>query len=171
MRENNQFEEFVINPGTLAIEPMKYGSKLYSCIYQLEDEIKSSLKPLDIIKLSCRLYGSSFEGRKDGCRQLTGITHKIPIIIDPINLMYFFPTTSPNNLECAWISHDHVLHYEKVDSLHTRVTFQNKLKIVFRISYYSFQTQMLRTALLRTKLMQRISTHSKASETSLIYGK
>ncbi len=181
MKSKEMHEEYEVNPLTYAIVPLPYGSKLFSQIYQLDEELYSPLKPLDIIKMSCRLFGSGYEGRKEGSRQLIGITHKIPITIDATNMMYFFPTTSPNNPQCSWISHEHVLHYDRIDSTSTLVTFRNKKSLVIPISVYSFQNQMLRTALLRTKLMQRIDgfdrksilfhrNHSKASEHKQAYG-
>jgi competence protein ComK len=182
MNNRELTEEFEINPSTLAILPMQYGNKLYSQIYQLDGELHSSYKPLDLIKISCRLFASSYEGRKEGSRQLIGITHKIPITIDSTNSMYFFPTTSPNNPKCAWVSHEHVLRYEKLDSSTTRVIFTNKQSVDFPISVYSFENQMLRTAFLRTKLIKRIgdfdrksklihNQFSKAAEYSSLYGR
>lgn len=174
-------EEYEMNLLTAAIVPLQYGSKLFSQIHQLDQDLYSPLKPLDLIKMSCRLFGSGYEGRKEGSKQLIGITHKIPIIIDATNRMYFFPTTSPNNPQCSWISHEHVLHYEEIDSTNTLVTFRHKKSLVIPISVYSFQNQMLRTSYLRTKFMQRIDgfdqkstfvhrNHSKASENKPVYG-
>ena len=174
-------EEYEMTPLTAAIVPLQYGGKLFSQIHQLDQDFYSPLKPLDLIKMNCRLFGSGYEGRKEGSRQLIGVTHKIPIIIDATNRMYFFPTTSPNNPQCSWISHEHVLHYDEIDSINTLVTFRNKASLVIPISVYSFQNQMLRTSFLRTKFMQRIDgfdqksiflhhNHSKASEHKPVYG-
>ncbi|HJV17246.1 MAG TPA: competence protein ComK [Bacillales bacterium] len=145
------------------IKPLEYGSKLYSQIYEMEDEFTSPFKPMDIIKKSCEYFSSSYEGRKDGTKQLIGITHKVPIAIDPSNFIYFFPTTSPNRSECIWVSHEHVLKYHRIASNQTEVTFQNKQSYIFPISYSSFENQLLRTALLRTKLMQRIGQTERKS--------
>lgn len=148
-------EEYQISRSTLAILPMGYGSKLYSQIYDLENDQFSPSKPLELIKKSCRSFCSSYEGRKEGSRQLIGFTHKIPITIDSTNMMYFFPTASPTSKRCAWVSHAHVLHYEKVDSANTLVYFRNKKTVIIPVSTYTFENQMLRTALLRTNLMQK----------------
>ncbi|WP_071393852.1 competence protein ComK [Bacillus tuaregi] len=176
-------EEYQISRSTLAILPMEYGSKLYSQIYDLEVDQFSPLKPLELIKKSCRSFCSSYEGRKEGSRQLIGFTHKIPITIDSTNMLYFFPTASPLSKRCAWVSHVHVLHYEKIDSATTLVYFRNKKTVIIPTSVYTFENQMLRTALLRTNLMQkkqsggqeRVSLSryrlvSKASENSPEYG-
>ncbi|MDP4103610.1 MAG: competence protein ComK [Bacillota bacterium] len=153
--KERQIEEYEVNPYTMFIKPVIYGSKVYSEIYELEDEYLSPFKPLDIIKKSCEYFSSSFEGRKDGTKQLIGITHKVPIVIDPTNFIYFFPTTSPTRSECIWISHEHIMDYHRIDSRQTRVIFQNKQSFILPVSRSSFSNQMLRTALLKTTLMQR----------------
>ncbi|WML50536.1 competence protein ComK [Neobacillus sp. PS3-34] len=83
-----------------------------------------------------------------------------------------------------WISHENVLRHRRFSSNQTLVTFQNKQSYLFPISYTSFENQLLRTALLRTKLMQRIDsmerktfylkqrpTFLEASEAQHRYGK
>ncbi|MGG5253323.1 competence protein ComK [Neobacillus sp. SM06] len=163
MLKQKQIEEYEVNPYTMFIKPTVYGSKVYSQIYELEDEFLSPFKPIEIIKKSCEYFSSSFEGRKNGTKQLIGITHKVPIAIDPSNYIYFFPTTSPNRSECIWVSHEHVLNYARFAPDQTQVTFQNKQSFIFPISYSSFENQLLRTALLRTKLMQRIGQTERKS--------
>jgi competence protein ComK len=149
-------DEYEINPNTMIIMPLAYGSKIYSQVWELEDEFVSPFKPMDIIKKSCTFFGSSYEGRKEGTRQLTGITHKAPITIDPTNFIYFFPTTSANNSQCIWISSEHILSYHRVDGGNTEVKFKNKQCKIIPVSFNSFNNQVLRTALLRTTLISRI---------------
>lgn len=161
--KQRQIEEYEVNPYTMFIIPSVYGSKVYSQIFELDDDFLSPFKPLDIIKKSCEYFSSSFEGRKEGTKQLLGITHKVPIVIDPSNYIYFFPTSSPSRPECIWISQEHVVNYRRVAPRQTQVTFQNKQSYVFPISYSSFDTQLLRTSLLRTKLMQRIGKTGRKS--------
>ncbi len=161
--KQRQIEEYEVNPYTMFITPVAYGSKIYSQIYELDDVFLSPFKPIDIIKKSCEYFSSSFEGRKDGTKQLIGITHKVPIVIDPTNYIYFFPTTSPTRSECIWISHEHIMDYNRISPRQTQVVFQNKQTYVLPISHSSFENQMLRTALLRTKLMQRIGQTERKS--------
>lgn len=161
--KERQIEEYEVNPYTMFIKPVIYGSKVYSQIYELEDEYLSPFKPLDIIKKSCEYFSSSFEGRKEGTKQLIGVTHKVPIVIDPTNFIYFFPTTSPTRPECIWISHEHILNHHPVDSRQTMVIFQNKQSFTLPISASSFENQMLRTALLKSRLMQRIGQTERKS--------
>jgi competence protein ComK len=179
-----QIEEYEVNPFTMFIKPIAYGSKIYSEIFEVEDEFLSPFKPLDIIRNSCEYYGSDYEGRRNGTKQLVGYAHKIPIAIDPTNRIFFFPTTSPSRQECIWISHEHVKDYERVNPQETLILFNNNQSFIFPVSCSSIISQLERTAYLRTKLMQRIEYNEKksfyllqrpkameASEDSYQYGK
>jgi len=149
-------EEYEINPNTMMIMPIQYGSKIYSQVWELEDIIVSPFRPIDIIRTSCRYFGSSYEGRKEGTAQLTGITHKAPITIDPTNFIYFFPTTSANNSKCIWLSLEHIQFHRKADAKNTQIIFKNKQHLSIPISHNSFNNQLLRTALLKNTLISRI---------------
>ena len=158
-----QIEEYEVNPFTMFIKPIAYGSKIYSEIFEVEDEFLSPFKPLDIIRNSCEYYGSDYEGRRNGTKQLVGYAHKIPIAIDPTNRIFFFPTTSPSRQECIWISHEHVKDYERVNPQETLILFNNNQSFIFPVSCSSIISQLERTAYLRTKLMQRIEYNEKKS--------
>jgi competence protein ComK len=158
-----QIEEYEVNPFTMFVKPITYGSKIYSEIFEVEDEFLSPFKPLDIIRNSCEYYGSDYEGRRNGTKQLVGYAHKIPIAIDPTNRIFFFPTTSPSRQECIWISHEHVKDYERVNPQETVILFNNNQSFKFPVSCSSIISQLERTAYLRTKLMQRIEYNEKKS--------
>lgn len=154
---NKVIDEIDFDPLVMAVIPIKYGSKIFSKILKMDNEHIFPLRPLEVIKRSCQYYASSFNGRKEGTKKLIGVTHKPPIVIDPIQSIYVFPTASPNQLHCIWIAYDHVFDYYKDnnDNARTRVIFRNNQEIVVPISIHSFENQMLRTALLRTKIDQR----------------
>ena len=63
--QDGLIEEYEINPYTLLIKPIQYGSEMYSQIFELEDQFISPFKPLDIIKRSCEYFGSSYEGLRE----------------------------------------------------------------------------------------------------------
>jgi competence protein ComK len=161
--EQKQIEEYVINPLTMFIKPIEYGSKIYSQINEVNNEFISPFKPLEIIKNSCNYFGSDYEGRRNGTRQLIGYTHKIPIAIDPTNRIFFFPTTSPTRQECIWISHEQVKALDRISPKETLLTFRNKQSCTIPVSYRSIRGQMEATAYLRTELMQRIEFNERKS--------
>lgn len=156
-------EEYEITPYTLAILPINYGSKVYSRIIELEAEFISPFKPIEIISRSCEYFGSSYEGRKQGTKHLVGITHKAPIAIDASSSIFFFPTTSPLRPQCIWLSHDHIASFASLDQQHTTVVFRNKQSITIHMSSGSFENQIHRTALLKTKIVQRIEETKRKS--------
>lgn len=179
-----QIEEYEVNSCTMFLEPVEYGSKIYTRIIEVDDEFLSPFKPIEIIRNSCAYFGYDYESRKKGTRLLTGIKRKIPIVIEPTNRLFFFPTTSPSRQECIWIAHDHVENYHRADRQQTSITFQNKKTYHFPVSYCTIDGQMLRTGSFKIKLMQRIENNEKkwlyllnrpkimnASENSREYGR
>ncbi len=144
-------EEYEINSSTAIVMPMEYGTKIFSRVYELEEETISPFKPFDLVKESCYGFGSNYEGRKAATKKLIGATHKVPIAISP--LIYLFPTASPENPQCAWVAHDHVLDYKKGKINGTTIVkFQNNRYILLHISTRSFENQLIRTMMLKSKL-------------------
>ncbi|MCM3573335.1 competence protein ComK [Mesobacillus subterraneus] len=58
----NLVEEYEINPFTMIIIPEEYGSRIYSRVIELEEEYLSPFRPIDIVKKSCKYFGSSYDG-------------------------------------------------------------------------------------------------------------
>ncbi|MDQ0198128.1 competence protein ComK [Neobacillus ginsengisoli] len=156
-----QIEEYEVNSCTMFLEPVEYGSKIYTRIIEVEDEFLAPFKPLDIIKNSCNYFGCDYESRKRGTKLLTGIKRKIPIVIEPTNSLFFFPTTSPNRQECIWIAHDYVENYRRSDRHQTLIKFQNNKSYYFPVSYCTIDGQMGKTSSFKTKLMQRIEKNER----------
>ena len=93
--------EYEINDDTLAIIPIdEYRSK----VIEKSRSFIVEQPPMRIIDKSCRYFGSSYQGRFLGTKNLIGISHKAPIIIEETREIIFFPTNSPRQYNCAWIS-------------------------------------------------------------------
>lgn len=159
--EEKHIGEYEINPCTMFLKPFEYGSKIFTKIYEIEDEFLSPMKPIEIIKNSCHYFGCDYESRKRGTRQLTGFKRKIPIVIEPTNSLFFFPTTSPSREECIWIAHDHVENFQHINRDQTLILFQNKQSHLMPVSLSTIRTQMGRTSLFKTKLMKRIENNDR----------
>ena len=82
--------DYEITSSTLII----MASELGSIVYDYEGKHLIKLSTGKLIEDNCKNYGSSFKGRKDGTKALTGIRYKTPIIISELNRIIFFPTTS-----------------------------------------------------------------------------
>ncbi|OEH54315.1 competence protein [Oceanobacillus sp. E9] len=156
-------KEFLeITPFTLAIvseqdENGRYIAKV------LEEEMEYVLeaKPTNVIDYACKYFGASLKGRQEGTREISGITHKAPITIDPASGMYFFPTKSPSNANCSWIAHSHIKEVRRGDEGTTSVLFKNGSKISLDISHGSLINQLQRTAQIRFLLDDRIKRWRK----------
>jgi len=145
-------KEYEINNSTIAIEPINgYTSRVIE-----EDNIYIVNKnTTEIINHSCKFFGSSFLGRRDGTKALTGITYKAPIIIEETKSIIFFPTSSPRFDKCYWISLNHISDYVKKAGTSTLVNFKNGQNLHVDVSYSSLENQVLRATRLESVLRHR----------------
>jgi competence protein ComK len=143
------------------LQPVEYGSRVFTQVFEAEDEFISPFKPLDIVKNSCEYYGCDYESRKKGTSHIIGYSRKLPIAIEPTYNIFFFPTTSPTRSDCSWISYDFVKEYCRVAPQQTLITFQNNQTHLFASPYSTIETQVLRTSRLKAMLMQRIQSNER----------
>ena len=104
---------------------------------------------------SCKYFGSSYNGRKEGSKSILGVEYKVPIVVEDSKNIIFFPTTSPHDNECIWLSLNHIKDYYRTDYNQTKVIFDNNKEIVIPISYRSIENQILRSARLESLLRNR----------------
>lgn len=88
-------KEYEINAQTLAVIPVKENK---TRIIEMNKELMVNLPCREIIDNSCKFFGSSLEGRVNGTKTLTGITHKSPIIIEESKKIIFFQLNHLGNL-------------------------------------------------------------------------
>lgn len=157
-------EDYEISPYTFGIIPIEYGLKTYSKIIEFEDELIVPYKPLDVMKASCRYFGSSFDGRCEGTKELLEISHKVPIAVDPGNGLFFFPTTSPIRQNCIWLSYEHIVSKRRLEPNQTQINFRNRKSIVVPVSYSIIENQMMRTAMLKSKLLQKLKETERKTD-------
>ena len=120
-----------------------------------EDKIININKPINqILKESCEYYGSSLEGRIQGSKTLLGMCYKLPIIIESSNELIFFPTMSPYNENCSWISMKHIKDYKATDN-NVIVKFKGNHKKEFPITIEALENQMFRASKLMLLIRNR----------------
>ncbi|WP_243291432.1 competence protein ComK [Bacillus sp. FJAT-47783] len=154
-------DNYIINAQTMAILPHFDSNQPVAKIIEFQKVVYVNTRTTQVIDKSCRYYGASFQGRKTGTKELIGITHKPPIVIDPANTIYFFPTNSPAKPQCAWLSHAHISGFKKEAHDQTIVTFHNNESIKLDISFTSFRNQFYRTAQLRTVVSSRMEEEKR----------
>lgn len=144
-------ENYEVSSTTVAIIPLE---KSVSKIIEEEDDYIVLKSTTEIINDSCKYFGSSYEGRHEGTKSMTGINYKSPIIIEETNEMIFFPTSSPRFDNCCWIALRHIDKYEKYKNK-CKILFKNGVLLPLDISYWSLQNQILRSTLLQSIIRDR----------------
>ena len=143
--------EYEINEKTIAIIPLN--SQKSQIIEEKESYIINQ-KPIKIIDHSCKYFGSSYKGRSEGTKHLINFNYKLPIIVDEIRSIIFFPTTSPKCEECNWISLNKINNIQKTPT-NTIINFNNGFKLALNMSCYSLENQILRANYLESKIRSR----------------
>ena len=143
--------EYEINESTQLIKPIS-NNKSIICEENSEYEINNSSNK--IIKYNCSFYGSSYIGRCEGTKALTGIKTKFPIIIEESRNIIFFPTSSVRSKNSFWLSLNKIKSIKKKDS-GSIVVFNNGKSANLPISYYSLNNQYYRATMLKAKLYER----------------
>lgn len=144
-------EEYEINSETLAILPYKLN---YSEVLEHQNHYYVLKTPRDIIEDSCKYYGSSYDGRLQGTKKLTGFNYKSPIIVEESYPMIFFPTESPKLESCSWINLKNLENYTS-NLKGSVIEFKNGQKINLNISKVSLENQVFRAARLSQRLNDR----------------
>ena len=75
-------KEYEINEGTLAV--LSVDNKT-SKIMEDEQDYVVKQSSFDVMDHSCRYFGSSYEGRRQGAKEIIGANYKLPIIIEDRN--------------------------------------------------------------------------------------
>lgn len=144
-------KNYEINEDTLAIIPI---NNYKSRIIERDRSFEVDMTPMQIIDNSCRFFGSSYQGRFSGTKNLIGVSHKAPIIIEETREIIFFPTNSPRLYDCAWISFKNINDYKRNNNNST-IIFNTGHLLDLNISYGSLDNQILRAARLESVLRKR----------------
>ena len=134
---------YEINKGTLAIVPTEKNSSL---VYEDEEKYIVESDPFHIMEESCKYFGSTYEGRKNGAKNILGAEYKVPIVVEDSNNLIIFPTTSPQSEDCVWVSLKRVKKIEKIDHYNTKIIFDNNKEIIVDCSYRTIENQLSRAS-------------------------
>ena len=138
---------YLINKDTLAI--ISYDD--HSMVYEKDRKFEVKKNPNAIIRANCYMNGSSYLGRLDGTKKLTGYSYKAPILIEDKNKTIFFPTSSPRLKNASWINLDNVKCAFK-DKNKNKILFFNGISIDIDLSLNVINNQILRATRLSSIL-------------------
>ena len=144
--------KYEFSRGTLAIVPNDENTSLV-----LEDKERYIVddKPFQIMEDSCRYFGSSYNGRKEGSKSILGAEYKVPIVVEDSSNLIVFPTTSPFADDCCWISLNRIYNIYKIDNYNTKIVFDNHEEIIIPCSFRSIENQISRASRLDLVLKNR----------------
>lgn len=147
-------DEYEINEDTLALISLDDKTK----VFEKDKTFTVSKQTNLIMEDSCAYFGSSLSGRQKGTQNLIGVSYKAPIIVEESKNIIFFPTNSPRQKKCNWISLNNLeRYYSKNDKI--VLEFKNQQKIMLNLSYGIIDNQILRAtrleAVLRGRKMQK----------------
>ena len=126
-----KIKNYNVSKDTLALLPI---GKKKTIVYESHDCYMIEEKATKLMESSCRLNGSTIQGRTKGTEVLTGYSYKAPIMVKEEENLIFFPTCSPRLKECAWINSTNISSIHKkndkcvVEFLNNEVRY-NALKI------------------------------------------
>lgn len=144
--------EYEINEGTLAILATENGK---SKIIEDNNNYIINQTPFDVMEHSCKYFGSSYEGRRQGSKEIIGANYKLPIIVEDGRNLVFFPTTSVEDSSCTWIAVNKIKNYEPLKYNSTKIVFSNDQSIIIPISFRSLQNQIFRATRLSYLINKR----------------
>jgi len=136
---------------TLAILPLDIGK---ARVIETHGELIINKTPMEIIEESCLYFGSSYDGRHTATKYLLGISYKSPIIIEESRNIIFFPTNSPRQQDCCWISLKNIIDYKRRHN-NSIIYFDNGKNIQLNISYGSLDNQVLRATRLESVIRNK----------------
>lgn len=146
--------EYEINEETLAILPLPNNR----CrVIEEENECFIESKSFDVIEHSCEYFGSSYRGRHNGTKKITGLRYKTPIIIEESTRLIMIPTHSSRNKECIWISLNKISKCTKGKVPNTSIIeFKTGDKLEVNISHNIINNQILRATRLQVLINDRL---------------
>ncbi len=147
--------EYEINKETLAILPYEKGK---TKVIEEKDQYIIDETPYSVMEHSCQYFGSSFDGRVSGSKDILGSIYKAPVIVEESQKLIFFPTKALESLKVSWISYKNIRNVEKYGKK-TRIIFNNGDRIIVDCPYFSIKNQIFRCNMLET-----ISNNRKMSK-------
>lgn len=150
---------YEINEETLAILPLE-GNKCRAV--EKENEYYIESKSFSVVEHSCEYFGSSYSGRHNGTKKLTGLKYKSPILVEESTRLIVFPTHSPRNEECIWLVLNKIkkCYPSKITNM-SIIEFISGDKLEIDVSYQIINNQILRATRLKVLIEERLKLLQK----------
>lgn len=147
--------KYEINDSTLAVLPFDGGN---TRVLEKDDEYIVNNTPYEVMEHSCKYFGSSFEGRMSGSKDILGSIYKVPVIVEESQKLIFFPTESIQSENVSWISYKNIENIEKYGKK-SKIVFKNGEFLVVNCPYFSIKNQIF-----RCNMLEAVSNNRKNSK-------
>lgn len=135
--------KYEINEGTLAVIALDNGK----CkVIEDNNEYVIDSNSFNVIDDSCKFFGSSYEGRREGAKSILNVSYKLPIIVENSKNLIFFPTSSPMSSDCSWISLKDVKYVLQMEYNTSKIVFKNGEEVEVPVSRRIIDNQLLRAS-------------------------
>lgn len=143
--------KYEINRETAAIIGL---SKKETKVLENNNEYIIKDNAFNVMDHSCKYFGSSYNGRIEGSKNILGFNYKLPILVEEYNNSIFFPIKQIDDPTCIWISlnlYDRVVQNNK----NTIIYFKNGKKITVNVSKNIINNQVLKSSRLKYIISDR----------------
>ncbi|MFC4024757.1 competence protein ComK [Oceanobacillus longus] len=146
---NEVKSDYIPSRKTMALLPYKTLGDA-SLVIEHNGQFIVPKSPIQLIKKSCLVNHSTYDGRRDAVVHQTGFKRKTPIPINPGRNLYSFPTHSTTDPQCSWLFFHSIAKIKPASGLpnpqlRSIITFYNGQQIPMDISYHTLKKQMERT--------------------------
>lgn len=149
MHSQRKLDNYIINSDTYILLPVREEYKLSTRVIERHDEFILPKKPIQVVRKTCELYGSSLKTRTLTARHALGNRHKTPIVVaNAFDKPYIFlPTMSPSSDENIWISYHAILDFQE-EELGCSVKLENGRRVKVNVSTPTMWRQLAFASLL-----------------------
>lgn len=106
------------------IDYLKYDPQYDMTIAVGQSIHRFSQKPVTVLERWANEYGLGILGSHAAFKSRLCIRQKIPVLVDPFKQVYFFPTLSPQDVQCLWINASQIKAIKAID-LGSEIRFKN----------------------------------------------
>lgn len=146
-----KLKNYEINLGTLLIKPV---TNNISHVIEINHDYLVNKNTKEIVDNSCKFFGSSYNGRVEGTKNMVKLKYKAPIIIEESRNIIFFPISSPRYNNTTWVSLNNIEDYYE-EGIVSTILFKGGEKVTLDISYNILQNQILRSTMLFSTFQKR----------------
>lgn len=156
MHSPKNVNNYLINSDTYVLLPIQEDYKLSTHVIERQTEFALPKKPIQIVRKTCEIYGSSLKTRTVVARHALGNRHKTPIVVaHAFDTPYIFlPTMSPNSDDNVWISYHAIVDF-KEEKTGCSVELANGRNVKVNVSTPTMWRQFAFAALLERDFVKK----------------